>query len=95
MGATEYPYHEDDGSCEMYSANDIITIYTTLSMLKTSQLTYHNQLKHYIDTLESPEDIIKVKYGQELTGEYLDNFNSIVEQTQSQISTILTKLSNN
>ena len=92
MGATSYPYHEDGGQCEMYSAADIVAIYTTLSMLKTSQLTYHNQLKHYTESLDTPEAVLAVTYGQELTGEYLDSYNTIVAQTQAQPEAILAKL---
>lgn len=95
MGATSYPYHEDGGQCEMYSAADIVAIYTTLSMLKTSQLTYHNQLKHYVESLETPEAVMAVVYGQELTGEYLNNYNTIVTQTKTQLETILAKLGSN
>lgn len=92
MGATSYPYHEDGGQCEMFTAADIVAIYTTLSMLKTSQLTYHNQLKHYVESLTTPEAVLAVTYGQELTGEYLDNYNTIVAQTQAQLEAILAKL---
>lgn len=95
MGATSYPYHEDEGKCEMFTAQDIVSIYTTLSMLKTSQLTYHNQLKHYVESLETPEAVMSVVYGQELTGEYLDSYNSIVNQTKTQLETILSKLGGN
>ena len=95
MGATSYPYHEDEGKCEMYSAADIVSIYTTLSVLKTSQLTYHNQLKHYVEHLETPEAVMAVVYGQELTGEYLDSYNAIVAQTKTQLETILAKLGGN
>lgn len=95
MGATSYPYHEDDGLCEMFTAQDIVSIYTTLSVLKTSQLTYHNQLKHYVESLETPEAVMAVVYGQELTGEYLNNYNTIVTQTKTQLETILAKLGSN
>lgn len=95
MGATSYPYHEDEGKCEMFTAQDIVSIYTTLSVLKTSQLTYHNQLKHYVESLETPEAVMAVVYGQELTGEYLDSYNSIVNQTKTQLSAILSKLGGN
>lgn len=95
MGATSYPYHENDGLCEMFTAQDIVSIYTTLSVLKTSQLTYHNQLKHYVESLETPEAVMAVTYGQELTGEYLNNYNSIVTQTKTQLETILSKLGGN
>lgn len=93
MGAAYYPYHENDGQCEMFPASDIIAIYTTLSMLKTSQLTYFNQLKHYAESLTMPEEVLSIQYGQELTGEYLQNYNDIISKTQEQLNSILSKIS--
>lgn len=34
-GATEYPYHASGASCTMFSANDIVLIYSALTTLKT------------------------------------------------------------
>lgn len=93
MGAVQYPYHSNNNPCKMYSANDIITIYTNLSGLKTSQITYHNLLKQYVKTLESPLEIYKVEYGQELTGEFLENYNLIMNQANDQMQNIISKIS--
>lgn len=95
MGATEYPYHANNEECCMYSAKDIITIYSTLSSIKTAQITYHNQLKRYVKTLTSAEDIESVVYGQELTGEYLETFNTLMAQATAQMQAILSKVAQN
>lgn len=90
-GATEFPYHADGESCEIYNAQDIITIYSTLSMLKTSQITYQNQLKQYVKSLESIEEVRAIVYGQELTGEYLESYNALMVSAQSQMAIVLSK----
>lgn len=90
-GATEFPYHADGESCEIYNSQDIITIYSTLSMLKTSQITYQNQLKQYVKSLDTVEDVQAVIYGQELTGEYLESYNILMASAQSQMAIVLSK----
>lgn len=92
MGATEYPYHANDSECKMYSAKDIITIYSTLSSIKTAQITYHNQLKQYVKSLENVDEIKAVTYGQELTGEYLEAYNTLIAQAKVQLETVLSKI---
>lgn len=92
MGATEYPYHANDSECNMYSAKDIIIIYSTLSSMKTSQITYHNQLKQYVKSLESANEIQSVTYGQELTGEYLEAYNALIAQAQTQLEAVLARI---
>lgn len=91
-GATEYPYHADGESCMMYNAADIITIYSTLSGMKTGQITYQNQLKQYAKTLNTVEDIETVTYGQELTGEYLEAYNTLIAQAKEQLQAVLSKI---
>lgn len=93
LGATSYSYHENDGNCTMYSAADIMTIYSAMSDMKTSQLTYFNQLKHYVKTLRSVKDVQAVTYGQELTGEYLERYNDIIQETKEQNLLVLSNLS--
>lgn len=92
LGATEYPYHANDDDCRMYSAQDIVAIYATLSVFKTGQTTYHNQLKRYTKTLTTQEEIQAVTYGQELTGEYLDKYNELMAQAKVQLDNVLAKV---
>lgn len=93
LGATQYPYHANDDDCRMYIAQDIVAIYATLSAFKTGQTTYHNQLKRYVKTLASQEEIEAITYGQELTGEYLDKYNELMAQAKVQLDNVLSKVS--
>ena len=95
MGATSYPYHANGEGCKMYSAEDIVKIYSTLTTLKTSQVTYYNQLREYVKTLESIQDIQSVTYGQELTGSYLETYNELMQNANTEMQKILTKLYTN
>ena len=92
LGATEYPYHANDDDCRMYSAQDIVAIYATLSAFKTGQTTYHNQLKRYTKALTAQEEIQAVTYGQELTGEYLESYNTLMAQAKVQLDNVLAKV---
>ena len=95
MGATSYSYHENDGNCTMYSAEDIIRIYGQLTTLKTSQLTYFNQLKQYVKSLTTVSEVESVTYGQELSGEYLEKYNEIMKETNEQNALVLSKVTGN
>lgn len=92
MGATEYSYHQNGESCRMFNADDIMTLYGTLSMYKTGLLTYFNQLKNYVGTLTSVEDIQAVTYGQELTGGYLENYNDLMAKNKAQLDKVIKNL---
>lgn len=93
MGATSYPYHANGEGCKMYSAEDIVKIYSALTALKTSQVTYYNQLREYVKTLEFVPDIQSVTYGQELTGSYLDTYNELIQNANTEMQKVLSKVS--
>ena len=95
MGATSYPYHANGETCMMYSAADIVLIYTTLSSLKTAQTTYYNQLRQYIYTLNKFKDIESVTYGQELTGEYLETYTELISNAKIEMDKVLEKVTQN
>lgn len=92
MGATMYPYQSENGRCRTYTAEEIVTIYPTLAGNKTSQLTYYHQLKDYIATLETAEEIEAVTYGQLLTNEYLEHYNEMVAIAAAQMQTVVTRI---
>lgn len=92
MGATSYPYHANGEGCRMYSAADITAIYATLSGLKTTQTTYYNQLRQYVQTLETVPEVNAVKYGDALTGEYLETYNTLIAQAQAEMQEIFAKV---
>lgn len=95
FGATCYPYQSEDGNCRVYTAQDIITLYTSLEGLRTAQLTYYHQLKDIVNTLETAEEINAVTYGQELEGEYLQHYNEMIEVASEQMGLVLSKVAQN
>lgn len=82
------PYHCDDGNCTLYSVEDIAKIYVAEKSNLIHHQTYFNQLKQYVKSLEDIESVNKVNYGDELTGEYLDTYNTIMEQANLLIQKI-------
>lgn len=92
-GATGYIYHANNSPCKTYPAADVVAIYGTLSMYKTGQLTYHNQLRQFVNSLTTAEDIQTVTYGQALIGEYLSQYNALMAEAQTQMDAVLAKIS--
>ena len=69
-GSTILPYHADGELCRFYSAEDIMTIVTTATSFKTYQVTYHNTLKLYVESLNTIEEISNITYGMDIPEEY-------------------------
>ena len=92
-GATEYPYHADGKICKIYTKEQIITIYGTLSLFKTEATTYHNSLKAQINAMTDADAISAIKFKEtELTGEYLTNYTAMMASAQTQLNAILAKI---
>lgn len=79
----EQSYHCDNGSCKLYTVEEITKIYMTQKMNKAHNITYANQLKLYVKSLKEKAEVESVAYGQDLTGEYLNTYNTIMEHEQS------------
>lgn len=82
-GAEGVPYHADGENCMIYTSAEFLEIYNACAVHKILQTTYFNQLKQYVLSLESVEEVNAVTYGQELTGQYLTNYNTIAESIQN------------
>ena len=92
-GATEYPYHADGEICKIYTKEQIIAIYGTLSLFKTEATTYHNSLKAQINAMTDADAISAIKFKEtELTGGYLANYTSMMASAQTQLNAILAKI---
>ena len=92
-GATEYPYHADGEICKIYTKEQIVTIYGTLSLFKTEATTYHNSLKAQINAMTDADAILATKFKEtELTGEYLTNYTAMMASAQTQLNAILAKI---
>ena len=80
------PYHPSGGqTCRLYTPQEIAGLYAIAQTHLRHHLTYSNQLKLYVKSLTTIEDIMKVSYGQELTGEFLNTYNMIMEQANKVI----------
>ena len=80
----EIPSHADGESCSLYNYDTLASIYMMEQMNITTNQTYFNQMKLYVLSITDTNDIDKVneiKYGDELTGEYLVKYNEIIEQS--------------
>ena len=84
-------YHADGQSCKLYTVDQIIELYSTATTNKMHHTTYFNQLKLFVKSLDNEGDVNAVEYGQELTGEYLDTYNSSMAQAQVVLDTLLLK----
>ena len=92
LGGTEFPYQADGGVCRIYTAAENVEIYVATQTLITAQTTYHNELKQYVQALESAEDVSAVQYGMILPDPYLSEMNEKLMVAQEQMQSIVLKL---
>ena len=69
-GENQIPYHADGELCTFFSPADVNAILKGATALKTYHTTYYNSLKHYVDSLESLDDIGAVYYGMAVPDEF-------------------------
>lgn len=74
-GAPGYLYKDGDGVCFYASANDIRNIMTGFVQHVTKTQTYLSILSDYVKSLTDPQEVLAVQWGQELTGEWLVQYN--------------------
>lgn len=91
LGGTEFPYQSDGGVCRIYTAAEIAQIYVAAQTLITTQTTYHNELKAYVQTLEDEKAISEITYGMGLPEPYLTEMNEKLAIAQAQMETITAK----
>ena len=92
LGGSEFPYQSDGGVCRVYSANEIVQIYIAAQTLITTQTTYHNELKQYVQSLDNAEAISSVEYCMTLPEPYLTEMNEKLAVAQQQMQAILTNM---
>lgn len=93
LGGTEFIYQSEGGVCRVYSATEIAQIYIAAQSMITTQTTYHNELKSYVQSLNTTEDIIGVEYGMELPEPYLTEMGAKLAVASAQMEMILARLS--
>ena len=84
-------YHADSNSCKLYTVEQIVNIYSANAINKMHHITYFNQLKLYVESLDDKEAINIITYGDELTGEYLTTYIEAMEQAKLGLETLLGK----
>lgn len=92
LGGTEYPYQADGGVCRIYTAAEIAAIYIAAQTLITTQTTYHNELKQYVQTLTSAEEVSAIQYGMTLPEPYLTEMNEKLSVAQQQMQAIVDRM---
>lgn len=95
LGGTEFPYQSDGGKCRIYTAQEIALIYITAQTLITTQTTYHNALKSYVQSLTNVDKISAVTYGMNLPKKYRDEMNEKLAIAQAQMEAIVGRLNGN
>lgn len=72
MGAQQIAWHEDDVTkeCQYYSAEDAQKIIATLTTFKEYHITYFRDLRIYVYSLNTVEEIEAIEYGFELPEEF-------------------------
>lgn len=92
LGGTEFPYQADGGKCRIYTAQEIAQIYVAAQTAITSQTTYHNALKAYVQSLTDVEKISTVTYGMNLPKKYRDEMNAKLAVAQAQMEAIVARM---
>lgn len=92
LGADGYLYHANGGKCRLYNFPEIVTMYVALSTLKTHHLTYHNLLKQYVNSLTTTKEIEAVRYGQNLAGEYLEQYGQLMAQAKVEMDKVIANM---
>lgn len=92
LGGTEFPYQADGGVCRIYTAQEIAQIYIASQTHITTQTTYHNALKAYVQSLTDVEKISAVTYGMNLPKKYATKMNEKLAVAQEQMDTIVARL---
>lgn len=72
LGATQVEWHTDnhDDPCKFYSAEDATTIIQTLKFHKKYNITYFRDLRRYVSSLTSDEEIMAITYGVVIPNEF-------------------------
>ncbi len=93
LGATAYPYHADGEQCKLYTAGDIVTLYTAKQSYITQQTTYNNALRQWVRRETSLEVLKGISYGAELPDDLKAEVADILQQAKEQVEAIVKKLS--
>lgn len=73
------PYHSDGKPCEVYTAEEFMTVANAAVAFKTAQTTYCNLLMRQVEEMTNAEEIKGVEYGvTQLNEKYQAQYNVIM-----------------
>lgn len=75
QGAPGYLFQDSDDNCFYATANDITSITKGFIEHVTKTRTYRNVLSDYVKSMTDLQEVLAVRWGQELTGEWLVQYN--------------------
>ena len=85
----DVPYHADGENCRLFTKEELVAIYIAAETNATSEITYNNQMKQYINILTDIDDVNAITHGTPLTGVYLDTYNTMMAQAQEIIRRVI------
>jgi hypothetical protein len=77
------PYHADGESCRLFTKAEIVDLYVLQQGNVTHHTTYNNQAKLMIEGMTTDEELDAFNYGDPLTGQYLENYNSMMAAAEA------------
>lgn len=86
------PWHSDGNLCDVYSSIDILRIYTELTTNKMYYTTYCNILNDMINKAEDMESVKAITFGMDVSNEYKQRLQSIMNASSVIINSITSKL---
>lgn len=78
-------WHYDGGLCQFYSPEEMLALTEYAFKFITYHQTYFNQLKAQINNMDNIDQIIVIKYGEQLINIYNENLKMIVGDFQPSI----------
>lgn len=91
-GATQYPYHADNGYCMVYQAADIQEIYLACKTFVTYQTSYCNYFKHWLRRTTSAAELEAIHYGDPLPEDLATMMQEVLTVAQEQTQVVLARL---
>ena len=73
------PYHQDEQSCRIYTAEEFMEVANAAVAFKTAQTTYCNLLMRQVEAMTNVDEVKAVKYGiTRLEGDYAEQYQIIM-----------------
>lgn len=92
MGMPQVPYQSEGGLCRFYTAEEAMEIYIAYLTHKTTHLTYYNQLKAWVQRMETAQELEAVQYGDTLPPDLQQHVEETLEKTRQMLAGVVESL---